>query len=85
MHWQDIAISIAQWLSIIALFPTVAAKEKPALSSSILTTACIAVYSICYITLGLWISATSAALLALVWMLLGWQKWRQGKAVEMLK
>jgi len=78
MHWQDIAVSAAQWVSIGALFPMVMAHEKPALSSSLLTAGCCAVYAFCFLTLSLWISAASSAFLTLTWLLLAWQKWRGG-------
>jgi hypothetical protein len=76
MHWQDIAISIAQWVSIVALFPSVWSNDKPALTSSLLTAACIVVYAVAYLTLGLTVSTVSATLLLVMWLVLAYQKWR---------
>jgi len=79
MVWQDIAISIASWLAIAALVPSVVGPHKPALSSSLITAACVATFGISYFTLGLLASAASSALLFLLWTVLAWQKWRDGR------
>ena len=76
MQWQDIAISVAQWAAIIALLPSVFSKDKPALSSSLLTTACVAVFFVSYLTLGLVVSTISAAFLLAMWATLAYQQWR---------
>ena len=76
MQWQDIAISVAQWASVIALFPSVFSRDKPALSSSLLTTACISLFFVSYLTLGLVVSAISAAFLLVTWATLAYQQWR---------
>jgi len=76
MQWQDIAISIAQWVAIVAMLPSVFGKDKPALSSSLLTTACIALFFVSYLTLGLIVSAISSAFLLVTWSTLAYQQWR---------
>jgi len=74
MVWQDIVISIGSWLFIIALIPSIRGKEKPPVSTSILTGSVLAVFSLTYATLELWISVASTALLAGAWFILAVQK-----------
>ncbi|MEK7093701.1 MAG: hypothetical protein AAB927_04450 [Patescibacteria group bacterium] len=76
MQWQDIAISIAQWAAVAALVPSIFSKDKPALSSSLLTCACVATFMVSYLTLGLIVSGISAASLLLAWVILAYQQWR---------
>lgn len=72
--WQDVVIAIGNWIFVIALIPTVRAKEKPALSTSILTGAVLAVFSFTFSTLSLLNSAVSAAAISITWFILAGQK-----------
>lgn len=76
MAWQDIVLSLGGYIFIIALIPSVLSSDKPALSSSLLTGAILGVFAVVYATLDLWSSAISTSLLALTWLVLAWQKWR---------
>ena len=76
MQWQDIAISVAQWVAIVAMLPSVFSKDKPALSSSLLTVGSVIVFFVSYLTLGLFVSALSAAVLLVTWLVLAYQQWR---------
>jgi len=77
MHWQDIVLSIGQYIFVLALLPSVFGKDKPAFSSSLLTGIILAVFSGVYATLGLWNSTVASSAVAFVWLLLAWQKYRQ--------
>jgi len=76
MHWQDIVISIGQWLMTAALIPSLIGKDKPAFSSSLMTGTLIAIFGVTYATLGLWSSTVSSAACALVWFILALQRYR---------
>ncbi len=77
MIWQDVVISIGSWVAIAALIPTLLAAHKPALWSSIITALTVGTFAVCYLTLSLWSAALSSAVLAIVWLILAIQKWRQ--------
>ncbi len=79
MVWQDIVFFVGQWVFIIALIPTLRAKEKPQISTSLVTSATLFVFAVTYFTLGLWLSAIVAALISIAWLTLAVQKHRIGK------
>jgi hypothetical protein len=76
MHWQDMVISVGQWIMIAALLPTMFGKDKPALSSSLMTATLIAAFGVAYGTLALWSSAASSTALTIAWLVLAYQQWR---------
>ena len=82
MTWQDIIFSIGQWVFIIALIPSVVSKDKPALSSSLMTGSVLAVFAFTYFTLSLWMSGASTILVAAIWFILAIQKCRADKATK---
>lgn len=60
-----------------ALLPSLIGRDKPALSSSLMTGTLIAIFGYTYFTLGLYSSTVSSAVCALAWFVLAIQKWRQ--------
>jgi len=79
MSWQDMVLAGGQWIFIIALLPSVFGKDKPALSTSLLTGAVLSVFALTFVTLSLWVSAVSTELTSFTWFLLAFQKYRAGK------
>jgi heme O synthase-like polyprenyltransferase len=79
MIWQDIVLSIGQWIFVIALLPSVFGNDKPALSSSVLTGAVLAVFAFVYATLGLWSSVAAGSAISITWFILAWQQYRRKK------
>ena len=77
MHWQDIVLSVGQYIFVIALLPSVLGKDKPALSSSLLTGTVLGVFTVVYATLGLWSSTIASTLVTATWFLLAWQQYRK--------
>ncbi|MDP1706211.1 MAG: hypothetical protein Q8L36_00050 [bacterium] len=75
MIWQDFVFTIGSWIFIIALLPAIFGKNKPPISTSFTTGFVMIFFAIAYFTLELWLSTISAAILALAWLLLGWQKY----------
>lgn len=74
MAWQDIVFSIGAWIFVIALLPSVFGKDKPALSSSLITGSVLAVFAFTYVSLSLWIAALSTSMVSLTWFVLAVQK-----------
>jgi hypothetical protein len=76
MHWQDVVLTIGQVIFIIALFPSILSKDKPALQTSMLTSAVAFSIAVVYLTLSIPFAAVSAALNGTLWFVLAVQKWR---------
>lgn len=78
--WQDTLLGAVNWLLVAFLLPTMLSKtEKPAFISSILTGTCLLGIAISYYTLDLTIGALPATLQALIWFVLGFQRYRINK------
>ncbi len=75
MHWQDIILSVGQYIFVLALLPSVFGRDKPALSSSLLTGSVLAIFSCVYASLTLWGSTIASAIVAATWFLLAWQQY----------
>ena len=80
--WQDVVISIGQWLFFLALLPSVFSNDKPALSTSIMTGGTLMVFAVTYVTLDLWVSTFSTLLVASTWFFLSWQKYQQKRLLS---
>ncbi|HVX24356.1 MAG TPA: hypothetical protein VG992_03380 [Candidatus Saccharimonadales bacterium] len=77
MQWQDYVIAVGSILFIIALMPSVLGKNKPALSTSVMTGSVLMVFAITYTTLHLWFAGITTALTAIQWFILAIQKYQQ--------
>jgi len=75
MSWQDILLSIGQFVFAVALLPSVFSKDKPALSTSLTTGIVLAIFAFTYFTLKLWSAATFAVLVGAIWFILAVQKY----------
>ena len=74
MRWQDVTIMAGSFIMALALLPSVKGKDKPALSSSLITGTITFIFCICFATLGLWLSASATFLSATMWCILAIQK-----------
>ena len=75
MVWQDWILTTGSILFIIALAPSVFSKDKPALTTSLLTGTVLAVFAFVYATLSLWLAALTVAITSLTWFILAYQKY----------
>ena len=83
MTWQDIVLSVAQVIFAGALLPSVFGKDKPALTTSLVTGSLLIVLVFTFYTLELWFSAGSTAFLSAVWFVLALQKFKnKGKLIK---
>jgi hypothetical protein len=76
-QWQDYVLATGSLLFTLALIPSLRAKNKPALSTSLITVVVLVIFALTYITLSLWFSAAAAGLNGLAWLALALQKHRQ--------
>lgn len=74
MSWQDIVISIGSALLTIGLIPTVVAKEKPAVTTSLTSGTIILVFAATGTTIGLWFTAAVQVITSGLWFVLAYQK-----------
>lgn len=82
MHhqWQDIVLAFGSLLFSLALIPTIRSKNKPALSTSLITFGVLIVFACTYATLSLWLSTISATINGCAWLILAIQKHTQHTA-----
>jgi hypothetical protein len=74
MHWQDIALTVASLVFIVALLPTVVSRtSKPVLSTSVLNAAVSFGIAIVYATLHLWFAALTTGINGTLWMTIAMQ------------
>jgi len=76
--WQDIVIAVGQWIFAIALIPALRAKgkDKPPISTSLLTGTILIIFAFTFFTLNLWNAAVSALVVSVCWFTLVIQKKR---------
>ncbi len=65
--WQDYILAVGAFLFSLALIPTIRSKQKPALTTSVLTSAVLWVFAITYATLELWLATVAQILGAGLW------------------
>jgi hypothetical protein len=77
MSWQDLVLTVGQVIFVIALIPTVVGKDKPALQTSVLTSAVSFSFMAVYVSLSVPFASMTAALNGSMWLVLAVQKWRE--------
>jgi len=75
--WQDYILSAGEVIFCVTLIPMLLAKEKPPLSSSILTGSVLIVCGVVFGTLHLWLAFVSQIIVGLQWFWLAVQKIKQ--------
>lgn len=68
--WQDIVIMMGCFLLSGALIPTILGRHKPEPLTSALSGGVLAVMTVCFATLGLWLSTIAEGICALLWFIL---------------
>jgi hypothetical protein len=74
MYWQDYVLAAGSFIFTLALFPSIKSEHKPALATSLLTSAVLLTVAIAYASLSLWFAVGSASLNCLAWLFLAYQK-----------
>jgi len=73
MTWQDGVLALGSVSFGVALVPTIRGASKPALATSVVTAAWLAVFAGVYASLSLWFACVTSAITASLWAWLGWQ------------
>lgn len=75
MLWQDLVLTTGASILTAALIPTILdKKEKPALSTSVVSGSVLFGISVVYYTLSLWLSSVVVALHGILWFVLAVQR-----------
>jgi hypothetical protein len=73
--WQDWVLSVGGFAILISLLPTIRGDQKPALTTSFMSSVIVALFAFSMATLGLWLSAVANAGIAIAWGVLAWQRY----------
>ncbi len=82
VHWRDAVFATGSIVFIVALIPTLRGRDKPALSTSLLTGGFLLAYALTYLTMDLWFSAVTTSALGASWLYLGYQRFVTGDWVR---
>jgi len=74
MPWQDVVITIGQTIFAVALIPSIIGKDKPALTSSLVTGTFLIIFAFTFATLSLWLAVISSTINGVLWFILAYQK-----------
>lgn len=77
--WQDTIFSIGNLIFIIALFPSIFSKNKPALLTCLLTGITLIAFAITFYTLELWFTVITVSCASTLWLILAAQVIRRKK------
>ena len=76
---QDTILTVGFLIFVVALIPSVLSRDKPALLTSLPTGMVSVVFVGVYLSLGMWFSAATTSILAVMWLTLAAQKMRQNR------
>jgi hypothetical protein len=76
MLWQDWVFTVGNIIFAVALLPSVFGKNKPEVTTSLMTGVVLLIYSFTQFTLSLWFSSFTTLITACIWLLLAFQKKR---------
>jgi hypothetical protein len=82
MSWQDMVMTCGQFIFAVSLIPTIRAKEKPAWSTSLMTSIVSTAYIPTLWSLGLYVSFVATILVTLGWWTLFFQSCLAKRKVE---
>jgi hypothetical protein len=77
---QDLILTAGSLIFALALLPSIFSKNKPALSTSLLTAVVVYIFAGVYISLNLWFTAITTLITGSCWSILALQKWLQAKS-----
>lgn len=77
MNWQDWVLTVGGILLSLSLIPYMMHEHKPPKHTSGCTFAVLLVFSVCYATFGLWLTAIFTFITAVCWLVLLIQAWAQ--------
>jgi hypothetical protein len=82
VDWQDWVFAIGGLLVLVSLVPTIRAEQKPALTTSLMTTVLVFIFASTMVTLGLVLAAVTNYGISAAWGLLAFQGYQQQKRAK---
>lgn len=76
MIWQDIVFGVGTIIFSSALLPSIFSKDKPAISTSILTGITLIFFAVAQASLSLWFASVTNLIASALWITLAVQKYR---------
>jgi len=77
MQWQDWVFSVGQIIFLVALIPTIRGKDKPAITTSVITSIILAIFAFTYFSLKLRFATLTSIAMTTAWATLAVQKYLQ--------
>lgn len=77
--WQDFVMMMGSIGFIASLLPSVFSKDKPQILTSISTAIILISFTICYLSMGLYLSSILTVFTAILWIILARQKYKIGR------
>lgn len=74
MIWQDLVISIGQFVFIISMIPSILSQYKPDIKTSLPTGLILMVFTISFLSMGMYMASISSFLTSVCWLILFYQK-----------
>ena len=79
--WQDIVLTLTNFVFLVSLASAVRDQQKPPLSTSIPSPLALYVICVVQISLGLYLTTVITFIVANLWLTLAVQRYRQGKVI----
>lgn len=77
MNWQDIVLTVANFIFVVALLPAILSDEKPPVLTSVTTAIALVMIATANASLGLWFAGATVTIASVLWLTLAVQQWRQ--------
>jgi hypothetical protein len=74
--WQDWVFSVGGFIMLLSLLPTLRGDQKPALTTSAMTSVLVFCFTLTMASLGLWLSALANAGMSVAWGILAVQRYQ---------
>lgn len=74
MIWQDLVISIGQFVFIVSLMPTLLSKDIPPIKTSLPTGLFLLLFGFSFLTLGMYMASLTSTINGIEWLILSYQK-----------
>ena len=76
MQWQEIVLTTGQLIFVFSLLPSILSKNKPALSTSFITSVILYIFALIYLSLAFYLTAFAVTTTAIGWSVLAYQKYK---------
>jgi hypothetical protein len=79
MSWQDLVLTVGQFVFVLALLPSILGPDKPAVSTSLINGTVLVIFALVELTLNLVFTSILVGVTAAGWFLLAFQGIRRAR------